>query len=83
MSEQINDGGPAFPSGEHWWNTETNKHEPVGDRGMSLRDHFAGEALCGWAAGRNGDGFCETSAHDVVAEACYKYADAMLKARKR
>lgn len=42
MSEQTktDDGGPAFPIVEH--------HEVMGsriDRGMSLRDHFAGQAM--------------------------------------
>lgn len=72
------DGGPAFPvqalaepGSEIVW-------------GMSLRDWFAGQALMGWAAGRsdeeafmpgNDDG-------DWEAEACYRYADAMLRARE-
>lgn len=72
-----NDGGPAFP------NVPADIQFTDWDRGMSLRDWFAGNALNGWAAGRNMDGFCETSAHEVVANACYKYADAMLKARSK
>lgn len=77
-----NDGGPAFPVPVELGETLTReKREIKSIGGMSLRDWFAGQALCGWAAGRNMDGFCETSAHEVVATACYKYADAMLKAR--
>lgn len=72
-----NDGGPAFPT-VGW---DDVARQDVQFQGMSLRDWFAGNALNGWAAGRNMDGFCETSAHEVVANACYKYADAMLKAR--
>ena len=46
--------------------------------GLSVRDYFAGQALCGWAATGNprfdpkGD-----------AEWCYKLADAMLKERAK
>jgi len=78
MSEQKNDGGPAFP--ETRWDDKTRQE--VQWCGMSLRDWFAGQALNGWAAGRNQDGwFCEANHHDTVAESCYKYADSMLKAR--
>lgn len=41
MSEQIRDGGPAFPSKAN----NTDKFE-----GMSLRDWLAGQALAGLAA---------------------------------
>jgi hypothetical protein len=55
---------------------------------MSLRDHFAGQAMCGILAdpstrrGRFGwpedyDEFCE-----AVADSSYSHADAMLAARK-
>jgi len=42
MSNQINDGGPAFPAQD--WQAKGNHHP-----GMTLRDWFAGQAL-GWVA---------------------------------
>ena len=46
-----------------------------------LRDWFAGQALMGWAAGRNkGDDIYDTSP-SIVADACYNYADAMMAKR--
>lgn len=54
------------------------------DKGMSLRDWFAGQALAGILAG----GFADTIPHDDIgggrdaADYAYQYADAMLKARK-
>ena len=74
MSEK-NDGGPAFPlqalaspGSEATW-------------GMSLRDWFAGQALMGWAAGRNRPMEHEACEPASIARSCYAYADAMLRAR--
>lgn len=71
------DGGPAFPvqalaapGSEVAW-------------GMSLRDWFAGQALMGWAAGRNRLMEHEACEPAFVARSCYTYADAMLRARER
>lgn len=66
-----NDGGPAFPT--NGWKAESGT--PLG---MSLRAWLTGKALCGWAAGRNNN-FIENSAHDIVADACVKYADAVIR----
>jgi len=95
----MEDGGPAFPV-PLAMSMNTNNEPTVVDSherclgGMSLRDHFAGLALQGWAAGRND----QASMHRVtegpngegggslpanVANACYRYADAMLQERKR
>lgn len=77
MSTPGNDGGPAFPG---------YKNGPIGtiavqSEGMSLRDYFAGKALGAYLAGRNiGDG--RDTFPMGVAQACYRYADAMLKARE-
>jgi hypothetical protein len=30
QTQKPNDGGPAFPSADHWWNTRTQQHDPVG-----------------------------------------------------
>ena len=74
MSQQIDDGGAAFPVAGGC----------VSSPGMNLRDWFAGQALAGYLAGRN------NSKHDIptnyetrrVACDCYAYADAMIAARK-
>jgi hypothetical protein len=66
MSDEINDGGPAFPS-----------HGTMGEvthEGMSLRDYFAGQALAGLLMTRE--------SRFVEAEHAYEIADAMLRARK-
>lgn len=57
-----------------------------GNRVMSLLDYFAGQALNGWASGRNNGGdFNETheSKAEFVATSCHIYADAMLAERNR
>lgn len=61
-----NDGGSAFPI-----------HELGLDEGMSLRAWLAGQALAGWAAGRN-ETTAMNSNHEQVAKACVKYADALI-----
>jgi hypothetical protein len=77
MSEQ--DGGPAFPGDVEWLATDDSKpyhRTAVRQRGMSLRDYFAGQAMVGLLASRYVQG------PDVVASYAYEYADAMLEARK-
>ena len=68
MSNQINDGGPAFPT-------------PAGiqhNDGMTLRDYFAAAALKGQA-----HRFAHPHEHrELLAQDCYDIADAMLKARE-
>lgn len=65
MSNEINDGGPAFPGDSQqtgpWF-------------GMALRDWFAGQALTGLCFGRRED-------VSTFASEAYNVADAMLKAR--
>lgn len=81
MSAQ-GDGGPAFPVAEQ---RDADMNGIVeGHPGMSLRDWFAGQALtlCAMAVvGRTIKGESIPS-HDDVAVDCYKFADAMLKARQ-
>ena len=63
----LNDGGPAFP----------HPHEDYrGQRGMSLRDWFAGQALEKASAPRS------LSADDIAKRAYY-IADAMLAEREK
>jgi hypothetical protein len=58
-------GGPAFPLPD------------AGERGMTLRDWFAGQALAGLLAGVGAAG---VGVHLTNVELAYTYADAMLKA---
>jgi hypothetical protein len=89
MSDQINDGGPAFPRDPQW-----NRYGYIsqeGWNGMSLRDVFAGMALQGilskslfpnssgnksisWATTREPSG-------RSASIAAYEIADAMIAAR--
>jgi hypothetical protein len=60
---------------------------PCLDRGMSLRDYFAGQALAGMLANSSPlyDQDCKPvlkEAH-MVASFSYQFADAMLKAREK
>lgn len=49
MSEQQNDGGPAFP--QHGWTTNPEVLKRMKNQGgMSLRDYFIGQALAGICA---------------------------------
>jgi hypothetical protein len=70
MSDQKDDGGPAFPI-----ETTATPYAP----GMSLRDWFAGQALAGLVRSEQPDGFPAWVGHALDA---YALADAMLEARK-
>jgi hypothetical protein len=88
MSEQINDGGPAFPMNA---STGDPRDGVYCQNGMSLRDWFAGQALNGslasqnpksfWAFAGNPDETNSDEAKKGIAVLCYEIADAMLKAR--
>jgi len=73
MSEQINDGGPALPTADAY---HPSGQIAYGRKGMSLRDWFAGQALCGLCMIPNGPRLIP----DVV-NAAYGIADAMIAAR--
>ena len=68
MTENIDDGGPAFPV-----DRAARKHD-----GMSLRDWFAGMAMQGLLSDPRYEG---TQAQAV--ESSYRTADAMLAERKK
>lgn len=71
------DGGPAFPVPFVQDGDPVGLKNADGQRGMSLRDVFAGQALVGLLSGNpDSDCGCAGYAHDA-----YMYADAMLKAR--
>lgn len=76
MSDKISDGGHAFPSTVRHW----NDHLDPDQKGMSLRDWFAGQALAGMF---RHDGWLNTGDDDQaeVAKRAYHIADAMLAAR--
>ena len=68
MSNQINDGGPAFPVSVEAW--DRGQH-----LGMSLRDYFAAAIMQGLMASQ-----CEVGVpYPIYA---YAIADAMLKVRE-
>lgn len=72
MSAPINNGGPAFPAAT------------CGDWqiGMSLRDHFAGQALQGFLAALTSEESAVFGEYNHVAATAYSYADAMIAARE-
>ena len=82
MSE-INDGGPAYPSGGIPGATDSRS---VQRDGMSMRDYFAGQVLGG--LGGISTELAQVAKNrgllfsDIVAGYCYEIADAMLAARK-
>lgn len=76
------DGGPAFPSShDYGWSEKLKRYEAVGDKGMSIRDWFAGQFLMGLAAGQQRK-MTTLHARDISAD-CYKIADAMLAEREK
>ena len=71
----MNDGGPAFPG--------VDEHGNYFNKGLSLRDYFAGKALTGILASAGGHvkyGEPMTQLCDY-AEMAYCLADEMIKAR--
>lgn len=68
---KVNDGGPAFPSGNEF---EMNGVMTTGHKGLSRRDYFVGQALAGVCAGKG-----EHSASFLV-ELAISIGDATLEA---
>jgi hypothetical protein len=68
---KIKDGGPAFPSTIQYFPDDKNADE---EKGMTLRDHFAGLAMQGLM-----DAAMPMS---EIAKEAYLMADLMLKARE-
>lgn len=66
---------PALPN-ENW--TDHDRHS---QRGMTLRDYFAGHALAGISIPRIGDGPIVCWNWAIYAAIAYEAADAMLAAR--
>jgi hypothetical protein len=82
MNKQIDDGGLAFPCTPPDGNPNAYVMFPSGP-GMSLRDWFAGQATEG-DIDQHGDYYTAPGILVKVTreEAKYRYADAMLAARK-
>jgi hypothetical protein len=72
MSTPIKDGGPAFPAPAYAAN--------ITDKGMTLRDYFAGQALAHIPALLTVNEKNKSVAN--IADWSYQIADAMLVARK-
>ena len=76
------DGGPAFPRPH-----SPNPHGGEDDgpwEGMTLRDHFAGQALAGmWAHYFSSEATESDMSLSDMADDCYRMADAMLAERDR
>jgi hypothetical protein len=78
MSDEVKDGGPAFPFGENRYDGGNHYLGKQYAPGMSLRDWFAGQALAHMVSGSA----VELPSWQHVAAACYDAADAMLSARQ-
>ena len=78
MSNQINDGGPAFARDSHM---DKQIGLYVQQQGMSLRDYFAAAALQGFCANQRWNPI-ESIHFANLAEDAFIAADAMLKARE-
>jgi len=76
MSDETNTGGPAFAMGYD------GDHSSVEQKGMNLRDYFAGQAIASVISvcQRDTTEPCET-VEDMFAAKAYRVADAMIKAR--
>ena len=86
-----NNGGMAFPVPEYWDEGKRTYIEYPWDKGMTMRDWFAGQALKGLmsnpggpiqANGVNGWGYVNCTP-EQVAEICATQADAMLTERNK
>jgi hypothetical protein len=80
-AEARDSGGPAFPQNFLMHDNEvisSGNLTPSGFQGLSLRDYFAAQAICG-LLGIRPDGDGDFTSH---ASAAYALADALLAARK-
>ena len=91
MSNWRDNGGPAFPQND--LSSYGMGPAECSNGGMTLRDWFAGQAMSnpelvdGCASNRLldewfGKGSCNIDSAKVAAKQAYRYADAMLEARK-
>ena len=80
MSDNIKDGGPAFPHETQGVSTQGNTFKRT-ETGMSLRDYFAAAALTGMMTDLASWPSDENDIANMASKAAYHVADAMLKAR--
>ena len=82
MSEEFNDGGPAFPVADTVVEDKIyhGSYNEAGHPGMSLRDYFAAKAMQGELSSQTDESVWTRT--DGLARRAYVIADAMLKARK-
>ena len=78
----IETGGPAFPHPYSFDDQSANKEHA--QDGMTLRDYFAAKAMQSVIINMDfrAEGFLQRGP-DVIADSAYKFADAMLAARKQ
>lgn len=79
MSTPIKDGGPAYPAAP---NPNYTDDANLGQRGMTLRDYFAGQALAGLFSMRGQFGQHLSGDMKEAAGFAYAQADAMIAARE-
>lgn len=70
---------PAFPTSIV---LDGHGNKKGGQRGMSLRDYFAGKALVGLLSADTAIEMMDDSSYAVLANTSYNIADNMLKRRK-
>lgn len=70
-------GGPAFPAPDAG---EEHFSQRSAYMGMTLRDYFAAQALAPWIQAHIDNSVDDLSMGEIARQ-CYRYADAMLKAR--
>lgn len=74
----MKNGGHAFPRDIGW----NGAQKP--QKGMTLRDYFAGQALVGLLAGERAAGsYHERMVDSDTAERAYEFADAMIAERAK
>lgn len=76
MSDQLKDGGPAFPWQEWINSSDPFVKNPIEHKGMTLRDWFAGQAMKALVEMGHSDNKKKMAAH------AYSLADAMIEGRK-
>ena len=85
MNTLINDGGPAYPVWDSW-RDHGEKHVVEADKGMTLRDWFAGQALAGDMANSSEGCFANEAQQKYLenrATLIWRIADAMIAARNQ
>lgn len=82
MSDEINNGGPAFPKTGYFKPELEAVFDSENQDGMTLRDYFAAKAMQGMVSTVKFLKEAEGLNPDPLAVAAYEIADAMLEARE-